>query len=260
MRTFRDDALEGRRALVTGGSRGIGAVIAGRLAAMGADLVLAADDEAGLEQVAAQIGAAGGNAEVVRLDLRDPTAVADLARRAHDVDVLVNNAAPGQGSAPFLDTSDEAWDLQFDLILRAAVRLMRPLGRAMAERGQGAIVNISSASVKTAAPFVTPYAAAKAAMELVTRAAALELGPSGVRVNAVAPSFTPTERVAHLTADPDFLIELSKTVPMGRLASPEDVADAVGWLASDAASFVNGQVIAVDGGSSAGSWRPTPRH
>src|SRR5207244_795181 len=132
MRTFRDDALEGRRALVTGGSRGIGAVIAGRLAAMGADLVLAADDEAGLEQVAAQIGAAGGNAEVVRLDLRDPTAVADLARRAHDVDVLVNNAAPGQGSAPFLDTSDEAWDLQFDLILRAAVRLMRPLGRAMA--------------------------------------------------------------------------------------------------------------------------------
>ncbi|SNQ45265.1 Gluconate 5-dehydrogenase [Frankia canadensis] len=256
MQTFRSDALADRRALITGGSRGIGEAIAVLLASMGTTVVLAADDEPGLEKAGATIEGAGGQAELHVVDLLDPTAVADLATAAGDVDILINNAAPGQGRLPFLETPDEAWDLQLGLILRTSVQLIRALGPGMATRGRGSIVNISSSSVVDAAPYVAPYAAAKAGLEVVTRIAALELGPRGVRTNAVRPSFTPTQRVAHLVADPEFLAHQSRKVPLGRLAAVEDIANAVAWLCSDAASFVNGQVITVDGGGSAGTWRP----
>lgn len=258
MSTYRNDALIGRRALVTGGSRGIGEAIARRLAAMGASILLASNDEPGMQRVAAAIEQDGGKADHALIDLLDAEAIAQFAATAGVVDILVNNAAPGQGRDSFLATTDAAWDLQLDIILRGAVRLIQPIGRQMAERGSGAIVNISSMSVRDAAPFAAPYAAAKAGLEVVTRVAALELGPRGVRVNAIRPSFVPTERVAHLASDPEFLARAATQVPLGRLATADDMADAVGWLVSDAASFINGEVITVDGGMAAGHWRPAP--
>jgi NAD(P)-dependent dehydrogenase (short-subunit alcohol dehydrogenase family) len=254
--SFVSDALKSQRALVTGASRGIGEAIATGLAAMGAEIVIAADDAEGVERVCSKLAAAGAVAHARQVDLRDPAAIETLVDDAGDLDILVNNAAPGQGHTAFLDTPDEAWELQLDLILWAPLRLIRPIGRAMAKRGSGAIVNISSMSVRDAAPYVAPYAAAKAGLEVITRVAALELGPQGVRVNAIAPSFVPTARVAHLADDPEFLQRAAASVPLGRLATPEDIANAVCWLCSDAASFVNGQVITVDGGMSAGRWRP----
>jgi NAD(P)-dependent dehydrogenase (short-subunit alcohol dehydrogenase family) len=248
--------LAGRRALITGGSRGIGEAIALRLASMGASLLLVADDEDGLANVKSAVAQAGGEAEVQVVDLLDKAAVERLGEYASDVDVLVNNAAPGQGRTMFSETPDDAWDLQLELILRVSVRLMRAVGPKMAERGWGSIVNISSASVADAAPYVAPYAAAKAGLEAVTRVAALEYGPSGVRVNAVRPSFTPTARVGHLASDADFLESRAKKVPLGRIATPADIAELVAWLCTDAAGFITGQSINIDGGVTAGTWRP----
>jgi NAD(P)-dependent dehydrogenase (short-subunit alcohol dehydrogenase family) len=256
MTTVDTDALAGKRALITGGSRGIGEAIALRLASMGASLLLVADDEDGLANVKSAVTDAGGVAEVQVVDLLDKHAVERLGQYASDVDILVNNAAPGQGREMFSDTTDEAWDLQLELILRVSVRLIRAIGPQMAERGWGSIVNISSASVIDAAPYVAPYAAAKAALEVVTRIAALEYGPSGVRVNAVRPSFTPTARVGHLVSDVEFLESRAKKVPLGRLATPSDTADVVAWLCSDGSRFVSGQSINVDGAVTAGTWRP----
>ena len=192
-------SLAGRRALVTGGSRGIGAAICRQLAMRGAqEIVIAADDERGLDEISDELATFGTLARPVVVDLRDADATLHLAEEAGAVDILVNNAAPGQGRTMFLDTDDDAWDLQLDVILRAAVRLIRSVGRSMVELRRGSIVNISSMSVRDAAPYVAPYAAAKAGIEVVTRVAALEMGPHGVRTNAVAPSFVPTQRVAHL--------------------------------------------------------------
>ena len=249
--------LEGRRALVTGGSRGIGAAICRELAARGASgIVIGADDARGLDSISEELRGLGADVTTVIVDLRKADDAKRLVDEAGTVDILVNNAAPGQGSSMFLDTDDAAWDLQLEVILRAAVRLIRLVGPSMVERGRGSIINISSMSVRDAAPYVAPYAAAKAGLEVVTRVAALEMGPSGVRTNAVAPSFVPTQRVAHLVADEVALAAMAARVPLGRLATPEDIARAVGWLASDDASFVNGQVLTVDGGATAGHWRP----
>jgi NAD(P)-dependent dehydrogenase (short-subunit alcohol dehydrogenase family) len=256
---YSSDLLRGQRALVTGSSRGIGEAIAKGLGAMGADLIVVADDAEGVKRVCDELGATGVVAEGHVVDLRSAASIQDLVERAGVVDILVNNAAPGQGHQSFLDTPDEAWELQFDLILWAPLRLIRPLGRAMAQRRRGSIVNISSMSVRDAAPYVAAYASAKAGLEVITRVAALELGVSGVRVNAVAPSFVPTSRVVHLAEDPAFLQRAAESVPLGRLATVDDIANAVCWLCSDAASFVSGQVITVDGGMSAGRWRPTPK-
>jgi NAD(P)-dependent dehydrogenase (short-subunit alcohol dehydrogenase family) len=254
--TFTSQALSGQSALVTGSSRGIGEAIARQLAAMGAKILLAADDLAGLDAVASAIEADGGSAEVRVVDLTDRSSVSELADAARGVDILVNNAAPGQGRMMFSDTTDEDWDKQMNLILRTSVWLIRSLAPSMASRGRGCVVNISSAAVEDASPKVVPYAAAKAGLEVVTRAGALEFGPQGVRFNAVRPSFVSTERVADLANDAEFLASRRHKVPLGRLATAEDIANAVAWLCSEAASFVNGQTIDVDGGVTAGTWRP----
>ena len=256
--SFRDDALAGRRALVTGGARGIGEATVRALAALGAEVVIADLNGEAAEQLAHELLAAGHKASAVTVDLSSRSAVVGLARSIGQIDVLVNNAAPSQSNSAFLDTPDEEWDLQFALILWAPRILVRDIGRAMAERGHGAIVNISSASADRPAAFVAPYAAAKAGLEIITKVAALELGPRGVRTNAVAPTFVPTERNRAIWERVGFTEQGGRNSPLGRIATPEDVAAVVAWLATDAAGYVNGQVIAVDGGSSAGIFMPPP--
>ncbi|OLO25788.1 SDR family oxidoreductase [Streptomyces sp. MNU77] len=255
---FHTGALAGKRALVTGGSRGIGAETATVLARLGASVVLAANDADGLAQTATAIKEAGGEAEPVFVDLSERGSVAELAEAHQDVDILVNNAAPDQRPVPFQDTDDDVWDLMYALNVWAPVTLMRTLAPRMAERGGGSIVSVSSISARTPAPAIAPYASSKAALEVVMRVLAMELGPRNVRCNAVSPSMTRTQRVEPMLADPAFAERAVGRVPLGRLAQPSDVASAVAWLVSDAAVFVNGQVIVVDGGSTAGLFTPMP--
>jgi len=252
------DALAGRRALVTGAARGIGEAIARSMASAGADVVIADLNGDAAGAVADALVDEGHKATAVAVDLSQRDTVLDFARSIGQVDVLVNNAAPGQTNTPFLDTPDEEWDIQFALLLTAPRLLSRELGRAMAERGHGAIVNISSASAVRPAAFVAPYAAAKAGVEVLTKVLALELGPRGVRANAVAPTFVPTERNRPVWERVGFSENSGRANPLGRIATPDDVAAVVTWLATDGAAYVNGQIIAVDGGTSAGIFMPPP--
>lgn len=259
MTSFARDALAGKRALVTGGSRGIGGAIADLLGSMGAALVIADVDLAAAEAKTKELEGAGAAAEAVHADLADRAATLELARSIGPLDILVNNAAPAQTNAPFVDIPDTEWELQFSVIMWAPLILTREIGKAMASRGSGgSIVNILSASVRTPAPFVAPYASAKAALEIITKCAALELGPKRVRANGVAPTFVPTERNRAIWERVGFTEGSSRNNPSGRIATPADIAGVVGWLCSDDAAYVNGQTIHVDGGASAGIFMALP--
>jgi NAD(P)-dependent dehydrogenase (short-subunit alcohol dehydrogenase family) len=255
---FKTDALAGRSALVTGSSRGIGAAIATTFAALGASVHLAADDAAGLERTRDAIVSAGGKAEAHVVDLFDKEAIAALVAAVEGVDTLVNNAAPDQKPLPLLEAPDIVWERMFALNLWAPLALIRALVPSMIKAGGGCVINISSVSARFPAPRVAPYAASKAALETVTRVAAMEFAPSGVRVNCIAPSMVRTQRTAAMLADPAFEASAKARIPLGRLAETDDVASAAAWLASDAASFVTGQVLSIEGGSSIGSYSHVP--
>jgi NAD(P)-dependent dehydrogenase (short-subunit alcohol dehydrogenase family) len=259
LRAFARDALEGQRALVTGGARGIGEAISRQLAAMGADVVIADLDQTVASTTADEITNAGGRAQALAVDLSDRDGLGAFCRSVGPIDILVNNAGPRQLNGPFMTMTDEDWNEQFAVLLWAPIRLIRELGPLMAERGHGSIVNIISTSAQHPAPFVTPYAAAKAAMEVVTKSTALELGPSGVRSNGVAPAFVPTERNRPVWDAVGFSASgMGRRNPLGRIATPQDMAGVVAWLVTDAAQFVNGQIVTVDGGSGAGVFMPPP--
>lgn len=259
MTSFSSTALTGKRALVTGGSRGIGGAIADRLAGMGAALVIADVNMQGAQAKVEELRSTGGAAEAHQVDLSDRAATKAFAAGIGAIDILVNNAAPMQTNAPFLEIPDDEWELQFSVIMWAPLLLTRAIGRAMVDAGNGgAIVNILSTSVRSPATFVAPYAAAKAALDVITKCSALELGPHGIRTNAVAPTFVPTERNRPVWERTGFSEGSSRSNPSGRMATPEDIAGAVAFLVSEDAAFVNGQTLTVDGGSSAGIFMPAP--
>lgn len=240
-----------RVALVTGASRGIGAAIARRLATDGARVVLAARDRGRLDVVAGEIVERGGDAVVVAGDLTDESAVDQLFGRvdrwADHLDVLVNNAASVYGTeAPLLDLPTELWDSVIAANLRTTYLCTIRAARRMATAGGGAIVNISAASAQRAHRSVVAYDTTKGGIDAFTRAAALDLASLGIRVNAVAPGAIVVEAWGDLP--PDELAKRSETVPLGRLGRPEDIAAAVSFLCSEEASYVTGQVLAVDGG------------
>jgi NAD(P)-dependent dehydrogenase (short-subunit alcohol dehydrogenase family) len=255
---FKTDALAGRNALVTGSSRGIGAAIATTFAALGASVHLAADDGPGLERTRDAITAAGGAAELHVVDLMNEASIRELAAACDGVDILVNNAAPDQKPFPLLDAPDSLWEKMFALNLWAPLALIRALVPSMMKAGGGSVINISSVSARNPAPRVAPYAASKAALEVVTKIAAMEFAPSNVRVNCIAPSMVRTQRTQVMLDDPAFEASAKARIPLGRLAETDDVAGAAAWLASEAASFVTGQVISVEGGSSVGSYSHVP--
>ena len=244
---YRPDLLSGKRALVTGGGRGIGEATVRQLARMGAEVVIADRDLQAAQEVADTLRRLGLSAAALEVELSDRAATLELPRRAAPIDVLVNNAAPVQTNAPFVDIPDEEWELQLAVVLWAPMILSREIGRTMCASGRGgAIVNVSSVAVRNPMPFVAPYAAAKAGLEAITKATATEFGPGGVRVNAVAPSFVPTERNRPIWDRPH------RIPAIGRMPDTQDVANTIAWLASPAASYLNGQVIALDGGTPPG--------
>lgn len=246
----KEDGLRGRTALVTGATSGIGKATALELARRGARVLVSGRDALRGQAVVTAIEAAGGKADFLPADLGDAAAARDLAKRAialaGSVDILVNNAA----IFPFGSTAETAgaFDAVFATNVEAPFVLVGELAPKMAERGKGAIVNISTMVAEFGMAGMSLYGASKAALNLLTKAWAAEFGPSGVRVNAVSPGPTRTEGTAVMG---DGVDQLASLAPAGHPATPDEIADAIVYLVSDRASFVHGAILPVDGGRTA---------
>ena len=248
-----DRVLQGKVAIVTGGSKGIGKAIAVAFAGAGASVALAARGEGDLAHAAKEVGAAGGQALAVPADVTDPTQVQALVDRAVErfgtVDILVNNA----GAAPFFSTLDqirvEGFEKYFRVNFMSAVHCTKAVAPVLLDKGEGCVLNVASVSAFVASPGLTYYASAKAALINFTRTVAQEWARSRVRVNALAPGWVQTDlnEPARRTI-PDFNDRVLASIPLGRWGTPEDVAGAALFLCSPAASFITGTVLIVDGG------------
>ncbi|MGW3984702.1 SDR family NAD(P)-dependent oxidoreductase [Streptomyces mirabilis] len=240
--------LEGKIALVTGATTGIGRAAAILLAKAGASVIVSGRDEhRGAETVAA-IEAEGGKASFYASDMRDLDSVRALAKYAADADILVNNAAVYH-FAPADQQDVELFDAMFDTNVRGPFFLTGALAPRMAARGGGSIVNVTTFAADVAVPNMAAYGASKAALASATRTWAAEFGASGVRVNSVAPGGTRTDGLLGMIGDA--LDEATATDPLGRSAEPDEIAEVIAFLASPRASYVTGANIAADGGHTA---------
>jgi NAD(P)-dependent dehydrogenase (short-subunit alcohol dehydrogenase family) len=240
MSTTSQRNLEGQRALVTGATSGIGRAVARQLARDGAEVVVHGRDAARGAETVKEIVAAGGKASFVAADLGDAADVQRLAHEVGDVDILINNA----GIALFAPTAEfeiAAFDRMFASNVRAPFFLVAAFAPGMAARGHGSIVSISSMAGGVGLVGGAAYGATKASLEAMTRAWAAEYSASGVRVNTIAagPVYTPAS---------DRTDALGETTPMHRAAQPEEIAEAVTFLASPRASYITGTTVAADGG------------
>jgi 3-oxoacyl-[acyl-carrier protein] reductase len=246
------DARIGRTALVTGASRGLGAAIALALGAAGSKVAVNYfNNRDAAEEVCQRIRKAGGQAQAFQADVRSEEDVARLVREVEDafgeIEVLVPNAT---GPQPFLSIEEQTWELYLDQLhffVKSPLLLLKQILPGMKQRGFGRIINIGSEVFEVGVPRFANYVAAKGAQLGLTRSWARELAPHGVTVNLVAPGWIPTER--HADATQEELDSYAATVPMGRMGEPEDVAKMVAFLASDAAGFITGQKISVNGGN-----------
>ncbi len=243
--------LDGRRALVTGASRGLGLASAAALASAGASVVLAARDSADLAAAVEAIAARGGTAEAKQIDVTDLDQVARSIAAASPFDILVNNAGTNRPE-PFSEVSAENFDAVLGLNLRSAFFVAQAVVRGMQQAGRGgSIIHMSSQMGHVGAPNRTVYCASKHAIEGLTKAMAVELGPVGIRVNSIAPTFIETEMTAPFFADATFRASVVGKIKLGRLGTLEDVMGAVVFLASDASALITGTSLKVDGGWSA---------
>ena len=242
------NTLTGKTALVTGATSGIGYAIALQLAAEGAEVVVHGRNAERGEKVVREIENAAGTARFIAADLSVVDDVRRLADEAGAIDILINNAGV-YSFAPTFDTTDAEFDDQIDTNLRAPYLLVQKLVPGMLERGSGSVTNVTTVAATTPAAGAGIYGASKAALELLTKLWADEFGSQGVRVNAVAPGPTQTPGTADLGGD---IIEgLARTTALGRLADTEEIANVVTFVASPAASYVNGAVVTVGGGGQA---------
>jgi 3-oxoacyl-[acyl-carrier protein] reductase len=242
--------LSGKRAVVTGGSRGIGRAIVLRLARQGADVCFSYRGNAGAaEETAAAVRELGREALPVQADVSQPEAADTLVRSALDawgrVDILVNNAGITRDDL-IMRMSLDAWREVLETNLFGAFYTTKAVTRPMLKARSGRIVNITSVSGQAGQTGQANYSSAKAGLIGLTKATARELASRGITCNAVAPGFVLTELTSDLA--PDLLAEIEKRTPLGRFGSPEEIADAVAFLVSDEAAYITGQVLAVDGG------------
>jgi len=236
-----------RVVVVTGGAKGIGLAVVRRFVALGDEVVALGRDRDALARAGVRVAVC---------DVTDEYQVAGTFDEIGRVDVLVNNAGMAE-SAPLHRTSTELWRAHLDVNVSGAFFCLRAVVDGMRSRGSGVVVNVASTAGRVGTPYTAAYTASKHALIGLTRAAAAELGPRGVRVNAVCPTFVATELTARAV---DRIVEttgrdadaarstLAGASPLGRLLDPEEVAAAVVWLASDAAAAINGQAIVIDGG------------
>ncbi|HEX3511971.1 MAG TPA: SDR family NAD(P)-dependent oxidoreductase [Solirubrobacteraceae bacterium] len=237
-------SLDGRRALVTGATSGIGQVTAQALAREGATVIVTGRDEQRGRAVVEQIRASGGSAELITADLATSEGVDAVLQQAGEVDVLVNNAGVFPGG-PTEDLPGSAFDEAFAVNVKAPFFLTAALAPKMAANGGGAIVNVTTMVAEFGMPGLSAYGASKAAVALLTKVWAAEYAARGVRVNAVSPGPT---RTANAESMGDGFNQIVSTIPAGRAAEPQEIADAIVFLASDRASYINGAVLPVDGG------------
>jgi NAD(P)-dependent dehydrogenase (short-subunit alcohol dehydrogenase family) len=245
-------ATHASTALITGGTSGIGRATARKLAQLGIHVIVVGRNAERGEQTVAAIRAAGGTADFISSDLRDASSARDVARRAVEVgnghiDILINNA----GIYPFgptHDTTEEVFERVYALNVKVPYFLVAALTPLMAQRGTGAIVNLSTMVAEYGAPGMSLYGSSKAALNLLTKTWAAEYGPSGVRVNAVSPGPTRTEGTEAMG---EGLEHLAAQAPADRPATADEIAEAIVFLATDRASFIHGATLAVDGGRTA---------
>jgi NAD(P)-dependent dehydrogenase (short-subunit alcohol dehydrogenase family) len=245
--------LDGKTAVVVGAGSGIGRESALALGAQGAQVVCADRDLAAAEETAGR----GAGLSAYELDVLDAEAITRAAAELGDVDVLVFTAATNVRKR-MLDYTGEEFDRVVALNLRASFDLIRAFGGPMAERGRGSIMGFSSIRATTVEPGQSAYAATKAGLVQLLRTAAAELGPKGVRVNAIAPGVVETPLTAQIKANPAWYDAYAEKSALGRWAKPDELAGAVVYLASDASSFVTGSVLYVDGGWTAVDGRFDP--
>lgn len=243
-------SLEGKKALVTGASRGIGRAVAIGLAEAGADVALVSRSEA-LFPAAREIEKLGRKALVIQEDLSRPEAAEEVVRATEKkfgrLDILINNAGTTR-RAPAEDYSDEDWEVVMELNLNAVFRLCRSAGKVMLARGYGKIVNVASLMSFQGGITIPAYTASKHGVAGLTKSFANEWAGRNITVNAVAPGYVRTEVTAPLQKDRERNRQILERIPQGRWAEPEEMVGAVIFLASDASRYVQGHVLVVDGG------------
>jgi len=240
--------LDGKRALVSGAGRGIGLAAAAALAGAGAHVTLAARTEAEIEAAAAAIRGSGGLAEALVLDVTDLAAGARAVAAAEPFDILVNNAGTNR-PRPFAEVSVDDFDAIMGLNVRAVFFLAQAVARRLIGAGRpGSIINVSSQMGHVGAANRSVYCASKWALEGLTKAMAVELGPHGIRVNTLGPTFIETPLARQFLADSAFRQQVVGKIKLGRVGQVEDLMGAIVFLAGDAAALMTGAALLVDGG------------
>jgi NAD(P)-dependent dehydrogenase (short-subunit alcohol dehydrogenase family) len=245
--------LSGRRALVTGASRGIGYAIAQGLAQRGASVVITGRKADTLAAAAAQLRAGGGDVQSLVCHQGDPTAIVglfeQLDRLGHPAEIVVVNAATNPVMGPLVQTDLAAWQKIIEVNLTGSLVTAQQAARRMLPRKKGALIFMASIAGLDPMPAIPAYSVSKAGLIGLTKALAKELGPAGIRVNAIAPGLVETKFAAALFQDRQVYERVMATVPLGRHGQAQDIVGAAIFLASDASLYVTGQVLVVDGGA-----------
>ena len=247
-------SLAGKVGLITGGGRGIGRAIALAFSRAGASVAVAARTDEEIRAVAGEITAAGGRGLAVHCDVLDRgqvlAMVAEVEKAFGRIEILVNNAGGGCPALPFFDLPEDVWDLQVTRNLKSVFLCSQAVGRGMAVQGGGAMINIGSVMGLGPHPLRAPYSAAKAGVAALTQTLSVELAPHNIRVNAIAPGFIEVPRSWKQYPNYEQTVRRARLakVPLGRMGVPDDVGDLAVFLASDASSYISGQIIRLDGG------------